>query len=100
QSGTHEGRREETEFNGPNALAFDPQGNLFVLDRFNHRLQVITLAGDVLTLAGNGEPVLLDGVGRDTSFAYPYHLVINAAGTIYIADYSNHAIRMLQPRQP
>jgi len=100
QAGSREGQREQTEFQGPNALAFDSQGNLFVIDRFNHRIQVITLAGDVVTLAGDGEPVLRDGVGREASFAYPYHLVVSPTGTVYIADYSNHAIRQLQPRQP
>lgn len=98
-AGQREGTRETAQFQNPTGLAFDSDNNLFVLDRHNHRLQVVTLAGEVITVAGAGaEPTLRDGSGSESAFAYPYDLVVTPDNVLYIADYSNHAIREVRRR--
>ena len=49
---------------------------------------------DVFTLAGDGNPRLLDGTNKYSSFYEPSGLtVIN--NKIYVADTNNHAIRII-----
>lgn len=49
----------------------------------------------VSTLAGGGEPGLVDGVGSMARFNYPSGMVVDAGGNLYVADYSNHSIRKI-----
>ena len=40
----------------PRAIAFDPEGNLYICERGGHALRVVDRAGKIRTVAGNGEP--------------------------------------------
>ena len=51
----------------------------------------------VSTLAGGGEPGLVDGVGSTARFNYPSGMVVDPAGNLYVADNSNHRIRKITP---
>lgn len=46
-------------------------------------------------MAGSGAGTFADGVGTKASFNNPVALVIDSVGTVYIADYSNHRIRVM-----
>jgi hypothetical protein len=50
---------------------------------------VTTIAGGV----GGANAAYADGAGSNAGFNKPIGLVVDAAGTIYLADYSNHLIR-------
>ncbi len=54
-------------------------------------LIVTTLAGKVRTI-GN-----VNATGTTAQFAYPSGIAINSSGNLYIADYSNNAIRKVTP---
>lgn len=80
-------------FLGPNSLAVDDLGNLFVADG-PATIRQITPAGRVITLAG--KPGLVGGVngrGEDARFALPGGIAVDRAAHLYIADSINNAIR-------
>lgn len=78
---------------GPNGLAIDSAGNIFVTD--GSRIRRFRLGGTITTVAGTLTP----GSGGDGGAAtaaglnYPTGLAVNAAGSLYIADSGNHRIR-------
>ena len=89
-------------FRSPNGLAVDPAGNIYVADAGNHCIRKITEANgsfNVTTLAGvSGEmgDGFLDGPGSTARFNFPFGVAVKDDGTVlYVADYSNNAIRMI-----
>ena len=60
-------RAAESQLNRPTKVATDSAGNLYVLDAGNRRVRVVSPAGLIRTVAGNGEwetPVVMNHVGR------------------------------------
>jgi len=97
-SGLMDGNRNAARFNTPFGLARDTSGNLYVADYFNHAIRMISPAGGVTTVAGaypTKTTGLVDGALGDARFNQPTGIVIDASGNLYIADYNNHAIRMI-----
>ena len=47
-------------------------------------------------MAGCGEKGFADGVGAQARFNCPTGVAIGSYGDVYVADFSNHAIRMLR----
>jgi alpha-tubulin suppressor-like RCC1 family protein/sugar lactone lactonase YvrE len=85
-----------TLFNAPGAIAIDATGNTYVADAANNRIRKITPAGNISTLAGNGQAGLRDTtVGTAAMFNAPSGLVIDAAGNVLVADKGNHRIRKI-----
>ena len=68
---------------------------LIVMDDNNERIRRVDLAsGTVTTLAGNGGTGCADGTAPRSTFN-AVGLAVGRDGSVYIADYSNHRIRML-----
>jgi sugar lactone lactonase YvrE len=85
-------------FNNPTGLALDGKGNIFVADRGNHRIRMISSAGIVSTFAGTGSPGFANGDGSTAQFNNPTGIAsaIQTYGTtLYIADAGNHMIRKI-----
>ncbi|MBL0209441.1 MAG: SMP-30/gluconolactonase/LRE family protein [Holophagaceae bacterium] len=81
-------------FNGPQALAVDGEGNVYVADTGNHAIRVVSSLGAVRTLAGKaGTPGSATGPGADARFDTPTGIALDAAGAVYVADSKNHVIR-------
>jgi DNA-binding beta-propeller fold protein YncE/predicted small secreted protein len=89
----------DARFSSPYGITSDAAGNLYVADSGNHRIRKITPAGEVSTLAG-GEKGFADGIGSAAEFEYPFGIVIDAAGNLYVADTLNHRIRKIEIRRP
>ena len=66
-----------------------------VVDFFGHKIRMITPAGVVTTLAGSGSPAFADGTGTNASFNYPWGIVTDNLGNLYISDRDNGRIRKL-----
>ncbi|MCL2625432.1 MAG: SMP-30/gluconolactonase/LRE family protein [Cystobacterineae bacterium] len=95
-NGTYaDGPGNEARFNFPHGMAIDERNDyLYVVDGYNNRIRMVTPAGWVSTLAGS-ERGYADGKGRDARFYFPHGIVIDAQGTLYITDSSNHRIRKI-----
>jgi sugar lactone lactonase YvrE len=85
-------------FNQPQGVAVDAAGNVYVADTGNDLIRRITPSGVVTTLAGvPGISGLGDSAVGPTLFNLPHALVVDAAGTIYVADTGNGVIRRIIP---
>jgi len=95
QSGSADGTGAAARFSGPEGVATDSSGNVYVTDTGNNAIRKITPAGVVTTLAGSrsnsGES---DGSGAGASFDQPWALAVDGSGNIWIAARFTNSIRM------
>jgi sugar lactone lactonase YvrE len=73
-------------FNGPIGIARDSHGNFYVVDATSSRIRMITSDGIVVTLAGNDQTGIVDGVGQYAGFFGPTGIAIGPDGVIYVLD--------------
>ncbi|MBI4907204.1 MAG: hypothetical protein HY820_26505 [Acidobacteria bacterium] len=80
----------------PIALAFDPAGNLFIVENGGNSVSVIS-KGVFYRVAGNGLADFAgdDGLASAASLANPSGIAIDSKGNIVIVDTGNGRIRML-----
>lgn len=86
------------EFFGAHGIAFDAAGNLFVADFGNHVIRKINTSGIISTVAGAGGVSGYSGDGGPATaakFNHPRDVKFDAAGNMYICDWSNNAIRKI-----
>jgi sugar lactone lactonase YvrE len=86
--------------NSPYHITLDALGNLFIADDGNHRVRRIDAnTGTITTVAGTGNAGY-NGDGQPAASADlqdPRDVVTDAAGNLYIADYGNHRVRIVDP---
>ncbi|MGZ3999519.1 MAG: NHL domain-containing protein, partial [Mucilaginibacter sp.] len=74
-------------FNGPQGMAFDVSGDLYVADQNNYVVRKITPSGAVSTFAGTGFRGATNGYPlTSVNLSYPRDIVIDASGDLYLAD--------------
>jgi hypothetical protein len=94
-SGSTDGAGGAARFFYPSGVAVDRAGNLYVADTENSTIREVTPAGIVITVAGQaGASGSADGVGVAARFHFPAGLAVNDAGDLYVADTSNHTVRL------
>ena len=78
-------------------LAYDGTGALYIVDTPNDTIrQIVVATGVVTTLAGSAGTVgSADGAGRAARFNWPWSLVDDGAGDLYVADAANFTIRKI-----
>lgn len=98
------------ELNYPYAVAFDPQGDMYIPDAGNQRVRevvasggTVTGASQIVTFAGTGTqasgqssftcPAPAPAPANQTQLAWPEGVAVDAAGNVYIADTQDAAIR-------
>lgn len=96
-AGSTDGSGAAARFKYPSGVAVDRQGNVFVADTDNQVIRQITSSGEVTTVGGAATPGSTDGVGTAARFFNPKGIAADAAGRIYVADRSNHTVRVGAP---
>lgn len=85
-------------FSHPYGIAVGATGTIVVGDTANNTIRRISPEGVVTTLAGQaGRTASVDGTGAAARFEDPYAAATDAAGNVYVADFTGHAIRRITP---
>lgn len=79
-------------------IAFDPNGNLIIVESSGHRIRRVSATGDVTTIAGTGVPGLSGDAGPaiDAQLFLPRDVVFDSAGNMYVVEL-NHRVRKVTP---
>jgi uncharacterized protein (TIGR03437 family) len=83
------------QLHGPQGLAADTFGNLYIADTMNAKVRKVSASGVIATVAGSGTP----GSGGDGGAAasaqlnLPIGVAVDSSGNLYIADFGNSRVR-------
>src|SRR3954453_10158337 len=79
----------------PRDSEYGPDGSLYFVDTYNHRVRRIAPDGTISTVAGHGSSTYNgDGIPAvNAGLKWPHDLFVDDAGVIYIADSNHHRIR-------
>ncbi len=86
------------QLNGPQGLAFDSAGDMYIADTLNQVVRMVSAAsGTITTVAGTGTPGLNGDYGPATQalLQLPTAVAVDASGNLYICDSANNAIRQV-----
>ncbi|HNX76020.1 MAG TPA: hypothetical protein PLM07_05825, partial [Candidatus Rifleibacterium sp.] len=94
--GSDDGPGNLARFNSPTGITVDSADNVYVADKGNHTIRMITSSGVVSTLAGlAGSSGSTDGSGNAARFNQPYGVALDSSNNVYVADYANHLVRKI-----
>ena len=83
----------------PRGVAVDAAGNVYIADTGHHRVRKLFPSGAITTIAGFNGTCCYSGDGGLASLAQlnrPTGLMLDAGGSLYVADTGNNAIRVLR----
>ena len=92
--GSLDGTGSAARFGGPQGIALDGTGTLYVADTGSSTIRKITAGAVVTTIAGCPGCIGTDNWGR---FNMPAGIAVNAKGDLYVADTRNNTIRTTAP---
>jgi sugar lactone lactonase YvrE len=76
---------------GPDAVAVDAAGNVYIADPGNNVIEKVTPNGTLSIIAGNGSDGMpTPGPATSSPLALPNGLSVDSAGNLYIADTGDH----------
>ncbi|HEY1705866.1 MAG TPA: hypothetical protein VGG75_39795 [Trebonia sp.] len=84
-----------SQLNHPEAVAVDPEGDVFIADTRNNRVLMVSPAGKILTVVGNGHSGYAgdNGEAPAAELNQPAGVAADAGGNLYIADTGNDVVR-------
>ncbi len=85
---------------GPQGVAVDGSGQIFIADTGNYRIRFVNAGGTISTIAGNGHTSYLgdNGPAWAGSLLLPQGIAFDSAGNLYIADQNNLRIRKVDAK--
>ncbi len=89
--------------NGPNGLAKDAAGNIYVTERFSNRVRKIAPNGIITTLLGTPAGIVtsispltnVDGALASATVRDPFAITLDAAGNIYVVSSDGNKVRKI-----
>lgn len=87
----------EAELNSPEGFAVARDGTIYIADRYNHRIRMVSPAGIISTIAGSDDAGY-DGDGGPAFSAQlyePHAIALAHDGSIYVSDVGTHSIRKI-----
>jgi sugar lactone lactonase YvrE len=83
--------------NLPTGVAVDTAGNLYIADWLNQRIRKVDTSGTITTFAGTGVQGFFGdgGPAAAAQLSLPIDVATDAAGNVYIADWINARIRVV-----
>lgn len=86
------------ELHGPAGVAVDALGNLYISDTQNNVIRKVDSTGIITTIAGNSSPGYSGdgGPAPAAELKQPGGLTFDTSGNLYVGDYQNNVVRMLQ----
>ncbi|MFL5731650.1 MAG: DUF2298 domain-containing protein [Chloroflexia bacterium] len=86
----------EAQGTGPGGVAVDAQGNVYVADTWNHRIQKFNPDGRFLTTWGSflslSDPNSANEANKDKRFYGPRGVAVGPDGSVYVADTGNKRV--------
>ena len=98
-NGSVDGIGAAARFSGPEGVATDSAGNVYVADYGNNIIRKITPSGVVTTHAGSGAFGSTDATGAAASFFLPTGVATDSADNVYVADFYTSLIRRITPER-
>ena len=96
--GSTDGPALDARFNFPSGLTLGPDGSLFVADSNNYTVRRIAPDGIVSTFAGTARiSGTTNATGAAARFTVIYELAFDAAGDLYVADFTYNRVRKISP---
>jgi len=76
------------QLNDPEGVAVDATGNLYITDTLNYRIRMVSPAGNITTLAGNGVAGYSGdgGPAGQAQLSYPTGIAVDSAGNVFFGD--------------
>lgn len=87
------GTASTAKFNIPFSIQVDRSNNIYVADRYNHRIRMISAVGEVTTYVGSGITTGINAQGESASFNNPVGVSIDENSVMYVGDYGNNLVR-------
>lgn len=84
------------QLNQPYDVKYDQTtGNIYIADKSNHRIRMVTPSGTIITVAGNGIQGFSgdNGLAVNAKLSNPWGVAISSTGNLFISDYSNARVR-------
>ena len=94
--GYRNGAASSAQFDDPDAIAIDKQGNLYVAEMGKDVIRKISTTGIVSTFAGDPKrPGHVDGPRHAASLRFPTAIAFGKAGKLYVAEMASSSIRRI-----
>lgn len=97
--GANDGTGEEASFDQPAQSVVDQNGNIYIAEKFNHWVRLVSPTGVVTRYAGDGgagNQGFGDGDMYNAKFNEPEGITFDNDGNMYVADMQNSRIRIIK----
>ena len=101
--GNADGNGANASFGGAMVICTGLDGTIYVADINNNLIRMVSPAGAVTTIAGDGKQGYKDGTGTNTEFYSPSGIAFTTIGdnnVLFVSDFTNNVIRRITfPKQ-
>ncbi|EKX48098.1 hypothetical protein GUITHDRAFT_69001 [Guillardia theta CCMP2712] len=93
--GWADGKGAKARFNSPQGMCIDKEDTVYIADYGNQRIRKMSKEGEVVTVAGSGEPGFAHGHGQLARFRGPRSVSVSQDGIVYVGDRENFRVRKI-----